>query len=87
MNTRMARPTRAGTRISADVRWSQSFRRTKPMPMFWPLPAKLNPATVMSDSTLLASSCRKCCSIWVKTARVACLEVPTGICTCTKSMP
>ena len=42
----MARPVIGLTLRSGRLRNSQSLSMTKPMPMFWPLPPKLKPATV-----------------------------------------
>ena len=55
----MARPMMALALRSSPLRSLQSFNLMKAMPLFWPLPAKLKPATVSTESTLSFSFLRK----------------------------
>ena len=55
----MARAATAGAFRSVDFRRLQSLSFTKAIPIFWPRPAKLKPATVIIVSTVLVSCSRK----------------------------
>jgi hypothetical protein len=83
----MARPARASARRSGRSRRFQSLSLTKAMALFWPLPAKLKPATENTDSTASASSSRKWSSTVRRTARVRGWVAPAGNWTWVKMKP
>ncbi len=60
---------------------------TKAKPMFWPLPAKLKPATENTPLTASFWSTRKWCSTWRSTSSVRALVAPGGSCASTNSVP
>ncbi len=72
---------------SSSVRSSQSVSLTKAMPAFWPMPAKLKPCTLSTDSTYSDSFSRK----WFSSARIDSMVrswvAPTGVCTIAISTP
>ena len=83
----MARPATALTPSSGDSRSDQSLRLMNAMPLFCPLPPKLKPCTVNSESTVAFSSSRKCRSTRSMTFMVRSCVAPTGVCTMEKRKP
>ena len=83
----IARPATALMPSSSDSRSLQSLSVTKAMPLFWPLPPKLKPCTLNTDSTVSFSFSRKCCSSFSIDCIVRCWVEPTGVCTWANSMP
>jgi hypothetical protein len=57
------------------------------MPVFWPTPAKLNPDTVNSESTLACSVSRKWCSTVLATSTVRGSTAPDGKVQIANAMP
>jgi hypothetical protein len=87
MNAPIARPAIAATCCDGSLRSSQSLSSTKPMPAFWPEPAKLKPATVKIEATESASSSRKWRSTVFSTSSVRSWVAPTGSWAWTNMMP
>ena len=77
-NAPMARPAIDFTSCPGAWRSSQGSRLTKPMPMFWPWPAKLKPATVKIERTLPFSFSRYWCSTFFSTSTVRSWVAPAG---------